>query len=115
MTYGGLALGARGERIAAEWYEANGYVVITRNWHCDIGEIDLVVRRGNELVIAEVKTRASERFGVPVRSGGLRQATQAPSTRGRGSCGARTMRFDEVRFDVVSIVGRDVDVIEAAF
>ena len=42
MSHGGIALGARGERMATAWYEANGFAVVARNWRCDIGEIDLI-------------------------------------------------------------------------
>ena len=71
MSYGGVALGARGERLATAWYEQHGYVVVARNWRCDIGELDVVVRRGQTLVIAEVKARASDRFGVPAEAVGV--------------------------------------------
>ena len=40
------ALGARGEALAAAWYEARGYVVVARNWRCRDGELDLVLARG---------------------------------------------------------------------
>lgn len=114
MSYGGIALGAHGERLAAAWYKTHGYVVVTRNWKCEIGEIDLIARRGGELVVAEVKTRATDRFGAPSEAVGfakqrkLRQLAAAFLER-------TTVRCDEVRFDVVSIIGRDVEVIEGAF
>jgi putative endonuclease len=114
LSYGGIALGAHGERLAAEWYKAHGYVIVTRNWKCEIGEIDLIVRRGNEVVVAEVKTRVSDRFGAPFEAVGFakqRKLRQLAATFLKRSA----VRCDEVRFDVVSIIGRDVEVIEAAF
>ena len=114
MSYGGIALGAHGERLAAHWYKSNGYVIVTRNWQCEIGEIDLIVRRGNELVVAEVKTRVSDRFGAPSEAVGF--AKQRKLRRLAAAFLERTaVHCDEVRFDVVSIIGRDVEVIEAAF
>ncbi|HSP35400.1 MAG TPA: YraN family protein, partial [Thermoanaerobaculia bacterium] len=53
------SLGARGERRAAWFYRLRGYRVVARNVRLHSGEIDLVVRRGRTLVIAEVKTRQS--------------------------------------------------------
>ena len=50
-------LGARGERRAAWFYRLRGYRIVARNVRLGAGEIDLVVRRGRTLVIAEVKTR----------------------------------------------------------
>ncbi|WP_396668204.1 YraN family protein [Microbacterium sp. R86528] len=58
-------LGRAGEDRAARYLQSLGYVVLDRNWRCAAGEIDLVVARANELVIVEVKTRRSERFGHP--------------------------------------------------
>jgi putative endonuclease len=40
-------------------------VVLDRNWRCDAGEIDLVLRDGDVLVVCEVKTRSSTRYGTP--------------------------------------------------
>ncbi len=36
---------------------------VTSNWHCEAGELDLVMLDGEELVIVEVKTRTGERSG----------------------------------------------------
>ena len=52
-------LGARGERRAAWFYRLRGYRIVERNVRLPAGEIDLVVKRGAQVVIAEVKTRQS--------------------------------------------------------
>jgi putative endonuclease len=52
-------LGAMGERRAAWFYRLRGYSILARNVRLPAGEIDLVVRRGATIVIAEVKTRQS--------------------------------------------------------
>jgi len=58
-------LGRRGEVLAADYLEDHGIRVLDRNWRCPSGEIDLVAMDGQTLVIAEVKTRKSLRFGHP--------------------------------------------------
>ena len=114
MTPGRRALGQSGEAAAAAWYEANGYRVVARNWRCAEGEIDLVVRRGPTVVFCEVKTRTSDRFGLPaeavtpakqrkVRSAALRWLAEQPK------------RAGDLRFDVASVRGGVVEIIEAAF
>ena len=50
-------LGRRGERRAAWFYRLRGYTIVDRNVRLPAGEIDLVVKRGAQVVIAEVKTR----------------------------------------------------------
>ena len=59
------ALGAFGERRAAEHLVALGMVVLDRNWRCGEGELDLVLRDGRCLVVCEVKTRTSLSHGSP--------------------------------------------------
>ncbi|MBG0739117.1 YraN family protein [Paeniglutamicibacter antarcticus] len=59
------ALGRHGEVLAADYLEDRGIRVVDRNWRCRTGEIDLVAYDGECLVIAEVKTRRSLRFGHP--------------------------------------------------
>jgi len=52
-------LGKRGERRAAWFYLLRFYTIVARNERSRAGEVDLVLRRGGTLVIAEVKTRQS--------------------------------------------------------
>ena len=59
------ALGRYGERIAADHLVAQGMVVLDRNWRCDEGELDLVLRDGATLVACEVKTRTTLDHGTP--------------------------------------------------
>jgi putative endonuclease len=60
-----LALGEYGERLAARHLTGQGLVVLDRNWRCEAGEIDLVLRDGDVLVVCEVKTRTSDACGSP--------------------------------------------------
>jgi putative endonuclease len=59
------ALGAYGETLAARHLVEQGMVLLDRNWRCEAGEIDLVLRDGEVLVVCEVKTRSSTRYGTP--------------------------------------------------
>lgn len=111
------AVGADGEARAAAWYEAAGYSVLDRNWRCRDGELDLVVARKGELVFCEVKTRSSDRFGVPAeavtrtKQRRLRVlAARFLAEHGGGGGAGRS-----IRFDVAAVMGGTVEVIEAAF
>lgn len=108
------ALGAAGEAQAAEWYEAHGYTVVARNWRCREGELDLVVAKGHELVFVEVKTRRTAAFGVPAEAVTPRkqQRLRTLAVRYLRDTGTRARRL---RFDVVAILGGELEVIEAAF
>jgi putative endonuclease len=60
-----LALGTYGEDLALRHLVEQGMVLLERNWRCEIGEIDLVMRDGDVLVVCEVKTRTSVCAGTP--------------------------------------------------
>ncbi len=61
-------VGAYGEQVAVNHLRHKGYVVLDRNWRCELGEIDIVARDGDCLVVVEVKTRRSDRFGGPAEA-----------------------------------------------
>ncbi len=114
MTVGRQKLGAHGERLAARRYEAQGYTVVARNWRCHDGELDLVLRGRDVLVFAEVKTRSSDRFGVPAEA--VTPAKQRRiRTLAQRFCAESGERAHTVRFDVVSILRGQVDIIENCF
>ncbi len=56
-------LGRAGEQRAHDHLRAAGYTVLDRNWRCPQGEIDIVAATDEDLVVVEVKTRRSDRFG----------------------------------------------------
>ena len=61
-------LGRRGEQLAARQLEAKGFQIVTRNWRCESGELDLVARDGECLVMVEVRTRRGQSMGSPEES-----------------------------------------------
>lgn len=61
-------LGQWGEDLAARFLRDLGLEVLERNWRCEHGEVDIVARDGDCLVICEVKTRRTAAFGEPVEA-----------------------------------------------
>ncbi len=59
-------LGQTGEDAAVAFLAARGMVVVTRNWRCRYGEVDIIARDGDALVFCEVKTRSGTGFGGPL-------------------------------------------------
>ena len=115
MTVARQQLGAHGEQRAADWYAAQGFVIVVRNWRTRHGEIDLVAGADGLIVFCEVKTRTSSAFGT-----GLEAVTWAKQQRLR-RLGAAWLadhpdeRRRAVRFDVASVVGDSIEVVEGAF
>lgn len=58
-------LGNLGESIACEYLIEQGYHIIQRNYSCKVGELDIIASERDTLVFAEVKTRSSDKFGLP--------------------------------------------------
>lgn len=97
------ALGAYGEEVARRHLEGLGLVVLDRNWRCDEGEIDLVLRDGPVLVVCEVKTRRTALGGTPHEA-----ITDAKLERlqrlGWRWARARGLSPQEMRVDLVAVI-----------
>jgi putative endonuclease len=97
------ALGAYGERVAARHLVEQGLVLLDRNWRCDVGEIDLVLRDDDALVFCEVKTRSGTAYGHPL------EAVDGVKTERLVVLAGRWMEEHgvvaaQVRFDMVGVV-----------
>jgi putative endonuclease len=108
-------LGQAGEDAVAEWYVLHGYEVVTRNWRCRDGELDLVVRRGRAFVFCEVKTRTTTAFGVPAEAVTRRKQARIRRLAARWLQDDAPMRAASIRFDVASVLAGQIEVIEGAF
>jgi len=63
-----VRLGRRGEELAVAELAGRGYEIVTRNWRCQVGEVDVVARRGGVWAFFEVRTRRGREFGTPEES-----------------------------------------------
>lgn len=61
-------IGKKAEDIACRFLIKNGLTLITRNYHCRYGEIDLIMQDGDNLVFVEVRYRNSDKFGSAIES-----------------------------------------------
>ena len=68
-----VELGRAGEKAAADLLRKRGYEVVGAGFLARRGELDLVCRRGNDLVVVEVKTRMDDSFGTPLEAVGTRK------------------------------------------
>ncbi len=53
------------ENVAANYLEAEGYEIIARNYQAGHKEIDLIIKKENEIIFVEVKSAANLKFGHP--------------------------------------------------
>ena len=108
-----LALGRRGEELAADFLRASGYSLVAANFKLNVGrglrgavvqaEIDLVAYEGATLCFVEVKTRASDWFAAPEANVDLRKQRQI--TRAARAY-RRLLGLTDAphRFDVVAVI-----------
>ena len=68
MSDARVKLGRRGEELAARELTRRGYEIVTRNWRCQTGEVDVVARREEAWYFFEVRTRRGREFGAPEES-----------------------------------------------
>jgi putative endonuclease len=97
------ALGAYGERVAASHLVAAGLTILERNWRCELGEIDIVARDGDTLVVCEVKTRAGTGFGTPLEAVTARKAARLRRLAARWMLD-RGVHPVHVRIDLVGVL-----------
>jgi len=96
-------LGRAGEHEAARFLKRKGYRIVTRNYRCSAGEIDLVALDGGMVVFVEVKTRTDCEHADP-------QDAVTPEKQHRLMRAARNFILQtqsqgrDFRFDIVAVV-----------
>lgn len=110
-------LGKLGEEIAAQYLIREGYEIVERNWRSIHKEIDIIAKKGQELVVVEVKTRQSEEYGEPDKA-----VTRQKQRRLISAANAYIFnnKLDvSTRFDIISVIIREdnpiIEHIEDAF
>ncbi|MBK8956314.1 MAG: YraN family protein [Saprospiraceae bacterium] len=97
-----IRTGKQGEAIACNYLEANGYIILEKNWRFRRSEIDLIVREGEVLVFVEVKSRTyspfsdSENLMTSRKEWMLQDAASAYMLQNN--------HYWEIRFDLITIL-----------
>ena len=110
-------LGKKGEQLAVDYLQTQGYTIVERNYRFEKAEVDIIAKKQDILAIIEVKTRSTKDFGNPqdfVKPKQIQRLVKAVNEY------VTVNDLDvEVRFDIIGIVktGKDfyVEHIEDAF
>lgn len=110
-------LGKKGEQLAVDFLEGNGYTIVERNYRFEKAEVDILAKKGGILAIIEVKTRSTADFGNPeefVKPKQIKNLVKAVDEY------VNVNGLDvEVRFDIIAIVktksGYEIEHIQDAF
>lgn len=113
-----LFLGKSGEEEAVNFLKEKGYKILKRNYRSKLGEIDIIAKDRDTFCFIEVKTRYSQRFGVPQEAVRARKQRQISKV-ALSFLKENNLLDKRARFDVVSIMNLgerpELDLIKNAF
>ena len=96
--------GTDAERAALLFLQSQGLKLIARNWRCKAGELDLVMRDADTVVVTEVRKRSRDDYGLAAETvDGRKQLKLARATKlllaQRPDLADAPLRFDVVTLD----------------
>jgi putative endonuclease len=100
-------IGQAAENIAADFLRGQGLEILERNYLRRLGELDIVARDRDVLVIAEVRTRATDRYGGAAASVDARKQRRLIRAASQLLQQRNDLSHLRVRFDVVAVLGVD--------
>lgn len=111
--------GVLGESAAVKYYRKNGYDILTVNYRTRQGELDIVVEKNKQIVIAEVKTRSQNSIATAkefvTHSKQQRIILAANSYLAVNNILERNIRFDVIEVIVDNNIIVSLNCIENAF
>ncbi len=108
--------GIQGEVDAKQYLIDKGYTIIGENVKCGrVGELDLVCMDRDTLVFVEVKARRNDNYGHPLEA--ITKSKMQKLVRSAGYYLSETPKlyYKEIRFDVIAILGDQIDHVISAF
>ncbi len=102
--------GSEAENLAAHYLQQRHLALVTRNYRCRYGEIDLIMRDQSVLVFIEVKMRTHHSFGGAIQS--ITKLKQQKLLLTANHYLATLKTIPPCRFDVVLITGQKDQEIE---
>ena len=97
------SFGKLGEELAARHLINSGLEMLTQNYQCPIGEMDIIARQGETLVFVEVRTRRSALYGWGEESITYQKAKRLRAIAAYYIRQAGYQRWPCLRFDVIAI------------
>ncbi|MBL4704719.1 MAG: YraN family protein [Flavobacteriales bacterium] len=97
-----IKTGNQGEDFAYQYLIHHGHQILETNWRYEKGEIDLISIYDSFLVITEVKTRTTNKYGEPHEDVGEKKQEKLIDT-AVAYCEQKEIDL-ELRFDIISIV-----------
>ncbi len=99
--------GSEAERLACQWLRKQGLELITRNYRCRGGEIDIVMKEQNTLVFVEVRYRKHNYYGSPAETVDWRKQRKLAQAAEHYLQSQQAGRYPQCRFDVIAAQASD--------
>ena len=96
-------IGKWGEDAVAVYLTERGYEIIARNARTPYGEIDIIAKQADITIFIEVKTRTSNKMGLPEESVNLRKQAHMLAC---AEHYAAANEIDHWQIDVISVEGK---------
>ena len=101
-----IAFGKEGEKLEADFLKNQGYKILRLNYKTKLGEIDIIAWDQDTICFIEVKTRQSDKFGLPQEAVSWRKQAQISKT-AIIYLKENKLLDKKARFDVVSALNSD--------
>lgn len=109
------SVGTAYEQIASEYLEAQGFVILEKNYRNRYGEIDIVAQEGKTICFVEVKYRSSNRYGYPIEAVDYRKQKKILAVSRYYLLMHGQSEWTPCRFDIVAIEGKEITLLRNAF
>ena len=96
-------IGKWGEDAVTAYLVERGYEIIARNARTPYGEIDIIAKQGEIAIFVEVKTRTSNKMGLPEESVNTRKRAHMIAC---AEHYAAENEVDHWQIDVISVEGK---------
>ncbi len=106
--------GRQFEELARKYFVEHGFEILEKNWQAGHKEIDLIVKKDNQIVFVEVKSASSKRFGHPSERVDKRKIRNLSHAANQYIL-VNNLQNVDMRFDVVTFVDDQLEHYENAF
>ncbi|MBP3507017.1 MAG: YraN family protein [Lachnospiraceae bacterium] len=108
-------VGSEYEALAVTYLQKQGIQILARNYRCRQGEIDIIGKENQYLLFVEVKYRKDLRAGYPAEAVTLTKQKRIYQTARYYLYENQMSEDTPIRFDVVAILGEEIQYIRNAF
>lgn len=106
--------GTKGEIFAVDFLKKKDFKIVETNYKTKIGEIDIIAQDKNVIVFVEVKRRETLAFGRPIEAVDFRKQSKIRKV-AEIYLMSKNKYYSDVRFDVIEILGDEINYYKNAF